>query len=299
MRDYGYIDWGLGFVSLWMWMKYGDVLGTGDCDFSRRGSLYFDERKSNTGDGLCVLGYSCPQSKQVLRKFVKFVKFIHYSSSTEHTNDDDDPSNQSQKLTSGKSNRQITDFEAVDQFLDSFPEPPLPPSPQKGQRATSNSKEQDRGEMEVGNHAMDQYGKKSGTGKTSPSESSKVHLYNFDLPPARSSYRKWTYKSRAAAKKEEEELLSVQFEIQFKRDVKFHIWPELVKGKDLTADSKEGKNTLVRAHRFVHFYYTGEYCSIGIERSLRKCLEWFENWNDGSYYNQYLKDRALQSLPDT
>lgn len=156
--------------------------------------------------------------------------------------------------------------------------------------------------MEVGNHAMDQDDKKSGTGKTSPSESSKAHSYNSDLPTTVSSYRKWTIKSGAAAKKEAEELLNVQFEMQFENGVKFHIWPELVKGKDLTDDSKEGKNMLARAHKFVQFwiwYYEGKDCSPGTKQPLRKCLEWFKNPNDGYHYNQYLKDRALQSLSDT
>ncbi|KAF7881174.1 uncharacterized protein EAF02_007065 [Botrytis sinoallii] len=227
---------------------------------------------------------------------------IEDSSSTESTNSDDNPSNKFQKLTSDKSNRQITDSEAVDQFLDSLLEPPSPPSPQESQRATSQSKKRNRREMEVGNHTMDQDDKTPGIARNPSSESSKVLPYVSVLPHDSRSHHKWIDKSGAIAKREAEELLNVHFKIQFRKNVEFQIWPELAKGKDMTAGSEEGKTTLARAHDFVQFwlwYYKGNDCSPGTKKPLRKCLEWFKTPNNSSYYNQYLKDRAVQSVSDT
>ncbi|THV43863.1 hypothetical protein BGAL_0849g00020 [Botrytis galanthina] len=227
---------------------------------------------------------------------------IEDSPSTEFTNDDDDPSNQSQKLTSDKSNRQITVSEAVNQFFDSLPEPPSPPSPQLSQRMTSERKQSERGEIEVGSHATYQDDTTPGIARTPSNESSKVHSYVSILPHDNRSHHKWIDNSGAIAKREAEALLNVHFEIQFQRNVKFQIRPKLAKGKNMTADSEEAKTTLARAHDFVQFwiwYYKGKDCSPGTKQPLKKCLEWFKNPNDGYHYNQYLKDRALQSLPDT
>ncbi|TGO59522.1 hypothetical protein BELL_1241g00030 [Botrytis elliptica] len=116
------------------------------------------------------------------------------------------------------------------------------------------------------------------------------------------SHHKWIDKSGAIAKREAEELLNVHFKTLFQMNMGFRIWPELSKGKDMTADSEEGKTTLARAHDFVQFwlwYDKGNDCSPGTRKPLRKCLEWFKSPNDCSYYNQYLKDRAVQSVSDT